>query len=603
MNPAWDPASAMAPPDLSSSLLLLPTEVMFRILGYLHPRELCRAGRSSRRLYDLAFDHRIWRVATGFQRSGYDFSAPSFAMHTSALGHPKVQPSARRHSARRDITLTHGDASDLSGPKPISNISSHRSSLPDCRSWTPPNYLRIYRNWTMAQPRITASFLTLSESGITSLALSQTTLAVASESPFIEIWDLGRAGADPGSRQPIPTHLIHNAHLGGVNSIVHLNSQKGPSDLRTKSSASPYSVVSAGRDKCIRLWDMRASLRQPVFEISEAHQDEIFALQSTDNYLVSAGADEIVQVFDLRRLHTGINASFPLHSLEGHTNSIYDLHFINHTLVTVGGDGTAMLWDLVRGAAECWIWASSHELYSVQLSESIRHKPSVVRFLTGSENGTVRHWTVNRQSQASSRGLQSNPSSALDSVGPSLDGSLESVPVVPTLSLPWSIPDLLTGDEFEQEWDLETISAMVWDEDARRVIAGGWDATLRLLDLGNMTSSTASSRPQTRNEWSSECSGDTVWIRSPSNALSEADLAADEGGQQDSEEAKAATTPLIPSARSCVPIEKRLFLDGCRSRGIKIHHGPISCLQTDASRVVTGSLDCTVKVWSFDHSD
>jgi guanine nucleotide-binding protein subunit beta-2-like 1 protein len=106
-------------------------------------------------------------------------------------------------------------------------------------------------------------------------------------------------------------------------------------------------IVSASRDKTIKLWNTLGECKYTI-EKPEGHQDWVscvrFSPVSSHPTIVSAGWDKIVKVWDL----TNCKLKFSLTGHSGYLNTVTVSP--DGSLCASGGkDGVAMLWDLTEG--------------------------------------------------------------------------------------------------------------------------------------------------------------------------------------------------------------------------------------------------------------
>lgn len=123
-------------------------------------------------------------------------------------------------------------------------------------------------------------------------------------------------------------------------------------------SADNTKIVSAGRDKEIKLWNTVAECKYTITE--QSHTDWISCVKFSPNLntpvIVSAGWDRLVKVWNLQTCKLMTN-------LIGHNGVVNTVTVSpDGSLCASGGkDGTAMLWDLVKG----------EHLYSLEAGDTI----------------------------------------------------------------------------------------------------------------------------------------------------------------------------------------------------------------------------------------
>lgn len=156
-------------------------------------------------------------------------------------------------------------------------------------------------------------------------------------------------------------------------------------------------VVSAGDDKVVRIWDVeqRRTVRTLRGEISSSHHGKIFALAlSPDDRLLAVGgwmspanAERPccgdIRIFDFT---TGRLVK----RLQGHEGPVYDLAFSpdGSRLVSAAGDARAFIWDVSAGVI-------THRLDGHDDSVNRAIFAGNAAVITGSLDGTVRLWSAN----------------------------------------------------------------------------------------------------------------------------------------------------------------------------------------------------------------
>lgn len=96
-------------------------------------------------------------------------------------------------------------------------------------------------------------------------------------------------------------------------------------------------LVSAGADKTVRLWDLRAGGQQRILR---GHTDAVngVALSKNGPTLASVSTDKTVRLWD-------IESGQPIKILEGHEDEVTSAVYYQDVLATGGWDSTIRLWD------------------------------------------------------------------------------------------------------------------------------------------------------------------------------------------------------------------------------------------------------------------
>jgi WD40 repeat protein len=165
-------------------------------------------------------------------------------------------------------------------------------------------------------------------------------------------------------------------------------------------------VVTAGEDKVVRIWDWRrgATVRIIRGEVAEGSRGVIYALAvSADGRYVAVGgllagtAKEDQAAIRVHDFQTGEVVAF----LRGHTNSITGLAFSpqdSRYLVSASTDRTAALWDVQRSRRVRDFRGHSDRVFAVGFS------PDGSRLVTASLDATVKIWRAQGGVQHTLRG-------------------------------------------------------------------------------------------------------------------------------------------------------------------------------------------------------
>jgi WD40 repeat protein/class 3 adenylate cyclase/DNA-binding XRE family transcriptional regulator len=155
-------------------------------------------------------------------------------------------------------------------------------------------------------------------------------------------WLLASAGADHSVRLWDSANARAHAVLDG-----HSNSVAG-----VAFSPDGAALASSGEDQTVRVWELPDG--QPRATLVGYSQWTFAVAWSTDGWLVSAGNDRVVQIWEIIAADNAGSLGARLRaSLAGHTSSTFCLAFSpdGRQLASCALDGTVRLWDLEAGRA------------------------------------------------------------------------------------------------------------------------------------------------------------------------------------------------------------------------------------------------------------
>lgn len=145
-------------------------------------------------------------------------------------------------------------------------------------------------------------------------------------------------------------------------------------------------VASAGRDRTVRLWDVRVNGESGALHVFEGHTGWVHSVALADGdapAIVSCSGDKTVRVWDLRAMHQRAVYS-------GHQYRIWSVAVAADAAFAVSGstDTTVRIWPISDGAVDQPVTLEAHR--DSVLSVASRRDGSLL--LSACEDGTVLAW-------------------------------------------------------------------------------------------------------------------------------------------------------------------------------------------------------------------
>lgn len=143
-------------------------------------------------------------------------------------------------------------------------------------------------------------------------------------------------------------------------------------------------VASAGRDRTVRLWDVRAATSREV-HVFKGHSGWVHSVAMASAVvpiIVSCGGDKTVRVWDLVAMKERS-------VMRGHEYRVWDLAVTGDASFAVSGstDATVRAWNLDEGRSECHVFEGHHD--TVLAVDAARDGTFAV---SGCEDGAVYLW-------------------------------------------------------------------------------------------------------------------------------------------------------------------------------------------------------------------
>ncbi|MEG4484343.1 TIR domain-containing protein [Microcoleus sp. D2_18a_B4] len=227
-------------------------------------------------------------------------------------------------------------------------------------------------------------------------------------------------------------------------------------------------IVSAGEDKTVRLWDISGKAIGQPFKGHEGRARSV-AFSPDGKTIVSGGQDGTLRLWDISGKAIG-------QPFKGHEGWVISVAFSpdGKTIVSGGDDGTLRLWDTSGKAIGQPFKGHESSVRSAAFS------PDGKTIVSGGDDRTVRLW--NRSGKAIGQPFKED-GSAVNSVAFSPDGkTIVSNRGDGTFRL-WNRSGKAIGQPFKGHKD--SVYSVAFSPDGKTIVSGGRDKTVRLWDISS----------------------------------------------------------------------------------------------------------------------
>jgi len=272
-------------------------------------------------------------------------------------------------------------------------------------------------------------------------------------------------------------------------------------------------IVSAGKDRSLKLWDTKSS--KLLTAKPQAHESAIYdvAISPDGKSLASASNDATIRIWEISEVDGKVQLSDkPKYTLQKHTGSVHavDFHPSNsQRLVSAGADRTVRLWSVDTGKEIMLISAHYGSVRDVAFS------PDGNEIVSGSGDNMVRVWDANTGVQKRLLQMAHKDevfSVAFDSTGDRIVSSSSDR----SIRIWEAKTGKLVGDESLRGHD-GTVYSAIFSADNKTVISTGSDRTIRFWDVGTAIAISTIPEAHSSSIWDLALSGDGKQLTSSSS--------------------------------------------------------------------------------------
>lgn len=174
--------------------------------------------------------------------------------------------------------------------------------------------------------------------------------------------------------------LLHSLNFSGVVCCVRF-------------SASGQFLAASGNKLCV-IYDAKSGQKLLSLPHDSADGGDLYvrslSFNSSDTLFASGSEDKLIRVWDISELRTNPQAVPPKQTLQGHTQDVYALEFVDEDWIVSGsGDHSLRLWNVTSGECRCTVESKNSDSVDSGIT-SLAVASDRKRVVTGSLDRLVR---------------------------------------------------------------------------------------------------------------------------------------------------------------------------------------------------------------------